>query len=480
MWRNRRFRIAALVLLAVILLIVIWRIRASVKEVTVVRPVRREVVELVVASGSLSAVRQSNVGAQISGVTDQVYVREGDEVYAGQVLAVLRREDLLTRVNQARLAVETARSQFAQASRGALPSDIASARAELAQARQVNTARLASARQRLAQLQRGGRPEERARAQAALTQAQAARRQAELDVSRTRQLFSRGAVPRADLDRAETALTQARAQEQQAQENLSLARKPASAEEIAQARADVQAAQATLQTSMQIAQENLQTLLSQPRPEDVRVARDRLNEAQAALNAAEDEAAKAKIYAPFAGIVVKRSTDPGAGVVPGQTLFTVADMSRTEIVVETDESNLPKLAVGQPATIIAPAYQNQPFRASLVRIGPQVNTQRGVVELALRPVRLPTYARPDMTVDVNIEVARIPKALALPASAVVQPEEAPHVFVAEGGRARRINVRVRALSTDWAAVEGISPGAAVILKGTEVSQGQRVRIMEEQ
>jgi HlyD family secretion protein len=154
-------------------------------------------------------------------------------------------------------------------------------------------------------------------------------------------------------------------------------------------------------------------------------------------------------------------------------------MSRTEIVVETDESNLPKLAVGQPATIIVPAYQNRPFQATLTRIGPQVNTQRGVVELRLTPVRLPSYVRPDMTVDVNIEVARIPRALALPASAVVQPEESPHVFVVEGGRARRRNVRVRALSTDWAAVEGISPDAQVILKGTEMSPGQRVRIVEE-
>lgn len=480
MWQNRRIRIAALVLSIILLLIVVWRVRASVQEVTVIRPVRREVVELVVASGTLSAVRQSGVGAQIGGVMDQVYVREGDAVNAGEVLALLRRTDLLARVNQARLAVETARSQFMQASRRALPSDIARARAELAQARQVNAARLTAAQQRLAQLQRGGRPEERARAQAALSQAQAVRRQAELDVSRSRLLFSRGAVPRADLDRAETTLSQAQAQERQAEENLALARSPASAEEIAQARADVQAAQATLRTSVQIAQENLQSLLSQPRPEDVNVARGRLNEAQGALNTALDEAAKAKIYSPFAGIVVARDTDPGASVVPGQAIFTIADMSRAEIVVDADESNLPKLAVGQPATIIAPAYQNRPFRAVLSRIGPQVNTQRGVVQLRLRPVSLPSYARPDMTVDVNIEVARIPSALALPASSVVQPEEAPHVFVVEGGRARQRRVRVRAISTDWAAVEGISPDASVILKGTEVRDGQRVRVVEGQ
>ncbi|HAH85848.1 MAG TPA: hypothetical protein DCL60_00585 [Armatimonadetes bacterium] len=479
MWRNKRLRIAALVLLAIILIIVIWRIRASVKEVAVIRPVRREVVELVVASGYLAAVRQSDVGTQISGVIAQVYVREGDAVYAGELLALLRREDLLAQMNQARLAVATARSQFAQAARPALPSDIARARAELAQARQVNTAHLEAARQRLAQLQRGGRPEERARAQAALEQARASRRQAELDVERQRLLFSRGAIPRADLDRAETALTQARSQERQAEENLALAIKPASVEEIAQARSDVRAAQAMLNTSVQIARDNLQTLLSQPRPEDVSVARARLSEAQASLKTAEDEAAKAKIYAPFAGIVVKRNADPGGSVLPGQLLFTVADMSRTEIVVETDESNLPKLSVGQPATIIAPAYQNRPFKAALVRIGPQVNFQRGVVQLRLRPVQLPSYARPDMTVDVNIEVARIPNALALPASAVLQPEENPYVFVVEDGRARRRNVRVRALSTDWAAVEGISPDSAVILQGTEVRPGQRVSIAEE-
>jgi multidrug efflux pump subunit AcrA (membrane-fusion protein) len=56
----------------------------------VINPVRRDVVEVVVASGKLRAVRQSMVGAESSGLVESVEVTEGDSVKAGQLLGRLR------------------------------------------------------------------------------------------------------------------------------------------------------------------------------------------------------------------------------------------------------------------------------------------------------------------------------------------------------------------------------------------------------
>ncbi len=477
MLKNRWVRAIA-VLLAVILVILLWRFVRPAPKVAVVRPERHDVVELVIASGLLRAVRQGDVGPDIGGIVRRVYVQEGDSVVAGQVLLVLDRSDSDERVRQAELAAQTARDQLAQASQPATAQDIAAARAQLSQARQVNAARLSSAREHLRRMELGGRPEERARADAALAQARSARMQAQLNLQRARTLFAKGAIPRSDLDQAQTALAQAQAQERSAQQSLALAQRPASPEDIASARADVRAAQATLTTSVQIARENLQNLLNQPRAEDVRVAASRVREAQAAVQAARVEASKGVVTAPFSGIVTARNVDPGKSVVPGQVLISIADMSRTEIYVETDETNLPKLKVGQRTSIIPPAYPNLPFQAVLVKIGPQVNNQRGVVGLRLRPLTLPSYARPDMTADVNIEVARIPNALSLGTSSVIQAAGSPYVLVVKNGTAQKQYVQIQATGEDWVAISGISATTDVVRDATQVVPGQKVRAME--
>jgi HlyD family secretion protein len=466
-----RLLIAGLSVLAVILL---WMLARPASRVEVVLPARREVIELVIASGSLQAVRQSDVGTEVPGIVNLVLVREGDEVSAGQEILTLERGDAEQKVEQARLAVETAGRELEQVEAGATAEQIARARAQLAQARRVNSAQLEEASQRLKRLEAGGRPEERRRAKAALDQARTNRQQAELDHGRAKQLFTDGAISRADLDRATTQLELARASERAAEDQLALAEQPATTEEIAAARAEVQAAKANLEESVRIAQETLRELLKEPRPEDVRIAQSRLREARAALREARIEAEKRVIRAPFDGIVVQRDMEPGQSVNPGMSLLVVADMSRTEVTVETDETNLPKLRVGQPADLIAPAYSYSPFRGRVVKIGPEVDTQRGVVKVKIKPSSLPGYARPNMTVDANIEVAKIHDALSVPISSIQQEDQRSYVLVVENGRAVRRDVRVLARGEDYAAVDGILPGALVIERPGDISSGQRV------
>ena len=436
-WANRRWVIpvaAAVALLLLLLFILVFQAREETAET--VRPVRRDVVELVIASGSLRAERQSNVGTTVSGVVESVRVREGDRVAAGQVVLTLERQDIEQDVQRAREAVETAQRQ-------------------LEQVRRVNTAQVVQARERLAQLQTA-RPEEISRAQAAVQEARANLSQAETDLSRTQRLVDRGAVPRADLDQARTRVNVARAQVQSADENLAIARQPASRQEIAVARAEIRTAEATLE-------------------ESVRVAQSQVTEARTGLRSAEIELEKRVIRSPISGLVVTRSVEPGQSVNPGQTLLAIADMRTSKIVVETDETNLPRLRVGQPAVLIPPAFPDRSFQGAVSKIGPQVEEERGIVNVEIRPTTVPSYARPDMTVDANIEVARVDNALTIPISSIVTLEGQPTVMVVRRDEVVAVPVRVLARGENVAAVEGIEPDADVVVRGAAVSPGQRVR-----
>ncbi len=470
--RVRRISIGLGVLVVGLLAWLLWP--APVVQVVPAR--QREVVELVIASGRLRAVRQSPIGASVAGTVARVLVEEGDEVRRGQLLAQLDDRDSKAQRDQAAHALETAASELARVERGAQPEELARAQAELEQAARVNAARLEQARQRLAQARRG-RPEERLEAESNLARARATREQADRDLRRERELFAQDAISRSELEQAVLAQSQAAASEMALQQRLQIASQPARPEEIASAVAEVQAAEATYATSVQVARQSLGLLQRKPYPEDRSLARARVAEAESALENAVQQTDRRLIRAPMAGLITRRNVEPGQSVNPGTPLLTLAAMDRTEVYLETDETNLPRLKVGQQARVYPPAFPQRPFTARVRQIGPDVDATRGVVPVRLRPDKLPDYARPDMTLDVNIEVNRL-QAVSVPLSSLRTDASGDSCLVVESGRVRSLAVRVLARGQNWAAVEGVREGQLVLLEATAVEPGQRARSRE--
>src|SRR5690606_21066338 len=140
-------------------------------------------------------------------------------------------------------------------------------------------------------------------------------------------------------------------------------------------------------------------------------------EAEARLSSARVALADASLRAPADGLVVRRLVDPGAVVAPGAPLLVFVADGATRLVVEPDESNLALLEVGQRALASADAFPDRAFPARLSWIAPAVDPARGTVEVRLEVPRPPAYLRADMTVSVEIEVARVDDGLTVPASA---------------------------------------------------------------
>jgi HlyD family secretion protein len=396
----------SLIIIAVILAgaAAMWQFFWTAAEVKVTRPQKRDVVEMVIASGRLRAVRQSDLGAEVAGTVEKVLVVEGDRVTAGQPLFVLRQTDSMRQLEQSQLALATAQRELERARRGPLPEEIRRERAELDRSR-------------------------------------SARELAEKDYERASQLHRSGVLSLAELQRALSSMDQAKAAQQSADENL-------------------------------------QALLKQPRIEDLQVAQAKVREAEAAIKLGEERLRQRTVAAPANGLIIKRQLEPGQSVVPGNALLTIAYMDRTEIYVETDENNLRKLRTGQNALVAAPAYQDRPFCAVLTQIGPDVDHKRGVVGLRLQPEALPDFVRPDMTMDVNIEVARFSNVWSLPLSSILEQEGLAHVLVVENGNAVSKKVTLLGKSGDWAALEGLAESSRVVIRATEIKAGQKVRERE--
>lgn len=151
---------------------------------------------------------------------------------------------------------------------------------------------------------------------------------------------------------------------------------------------------------------------------DVQMARASLEQARAALRLAQVRLGYTTIQAPADGVLIARAVERGDVVQPGKALLVLSPDGPTQAVVQIDEKNMALLRAGQAATVSADAYPADRFAARLAYINPAVDAQRGAVEVKLDVPHPPVYLRQDMTVSVEIEVARKERALVVPAVAV--------------------------------------------------------------
>src|SRR5215813_15295121 len=90
------------------------------------------------------------------------------------------------------------------------------------------------------------------------------------------------------------------------------------------------------------------------RPEDIQVARHRLDEAGRALDVARRQAANSVVTAPFEGLVTEITAQLGQSVGAQGVLKLVS--GDLEIHVDVDESNLADLKLGQTAIISSSTF----------------------------------------------------------------------------------------------------------------------------
>jgi HlyD family secretion protein len=201
--------------------------------------------------------------------------------------------------------------------------------------------------------------------------------------------------------------------------------------------------------------------------------------ARASRDAARARLANASITAPAAGVILTRSVEPGDLVQPGRVLMEMGIRSTAQLVVVPDERNLATLAIGQRAMASADAFPGERFPARVSYVSPSVDATQGTVEVRLQVDSVPAYLRSDMTVSVEIEVARKPRALVIPLDAVREPmSPSPWVLVHRNGRAERQVIRIGARGEQLIEVlDGVKSGEVVVQPGLrKLEPGSRVRV----
>jgi HlyD family secretion protein len=206
----------------------------------------------------------------------------------------------------------------------------------------------------------------------------------------------------------------------------------------------------------------------------------KLQEARATRQLAASKLAQTTIRASVAGTVLVRAVEPGDIVSPGKRLLVVNSSGETRLTAQIDEKNLPYLKIDQAARASSEAFPERSFAARLYYISPGVDITRGSVEARFRVPEPPDYLRADMTVSIDIGVARKDKALTAPLDALRESGGERSVQVVRDGRVQsaRVEIGVRGAHR-MEITSGVNAGDIVVLT-RDIADGTRVRTRERQ
>jgi membrane fusion protein (multidrug efflux system) len=263
------------------------------------------------------------VSPRVGGTVISVDVADNQYVNRGAVLVQLDPKDYQVAVDRARADLATAEAAAA-AARAGVPittttttSNVSTAEANLTAARKEVDA--AEARSR---------------------EAEANYNKASSDLKRVQQLVVKDEISQQQYDAVKAAAEAAKAGVD------------AAAAAIAAAHSHVAQAEAGVRTA-QTAPQQVAVTKSRAAEADAAVQRSR-----AALQQAELNLAYTTVRAPFAGVVSKRSVEPGQVVTAGQPFFALVDLEDVYVTANYKETQLQDMCPGQPATIHVDAFNH--------------------------------------------------------------------------------------------------------------------------
>ena len=117
---------------------------------------------------------------------------------------------------------------------------------------------------------------------------------------------------------------------------------------------------------------------------------------------------KHQIRAPFSGVVIDRSAQPGEMISPmsvgGYTrtgICTIVDMDSIEIEVDVNEAFIGRVVPGGAVNAMLDAYPDWTIPASVIAIVPTANREKATVKVRIRFEKKDPRILPDMAVKVN-------------------------------------------------------------------------------
>lgn len=419
---------------------------------------RGSVVKTLEFDGQISPQEEAPLYFETPGYVKQLFVKQGDRVQAGDLLAELETDDLLNQIAQAQASLKSAQLLLSQAQESleqdvALAElDLSVAQAKLDQAQDTNAYATAQAELSLElaqeRLVRAQRLEIMYTASISQSLVQVDRAKDQLAQAQADNQKSRDAYAR-ELQSAQWDLEAALAQNDQAAATRETNRQDIKILAIAvkQAKTELEQLKKGVDPQLSLQVQRAQLVLESAKRDVDPALINNVDRAQLTLDGLQERLANAQIVAPADGQILYVSIRPGSPVEAFKAVLSIADPSTLEVSAYPSAGQLEAMAEGQPATVVLDSHSDRVWEGTVSRL-PSLYRATGEVESGAdggASVRISLQG--DLTgltlgspVSVAIVLEQKDDVLWLPPAAVQTFQGHPFVVVQDGGLQRRTNV----------------------------------------
>jgi HlyD family secretion protein len=229
-----------------------------------------------------------------------------------------------------------------------------------------------------------------------------------------------------------------------------------------------------------------------PRQENIDSLKGQVEQATGAVEFAQTQLANTVIRAPVTGTILVRGVEKGEFVTNGFVgdkgakgyVVTLADLNDLQVELDIAQNDFAKLRMGQKGIVNTDAFPDRKYDGEIVEISPEADRQKATVQVKVKILHPDSYLRPEMNASVAFISGEKPATASGAEPAITAPQSAVHdnaVFVVLGGRAARRSVKVAATTAGNVQVrEGLMGGEQVIVNPPAgLKDGDRVRVRGE-
>jgi HlyD family secretion protein len=296
-------------------------------------------------SGTIET-REIEIGSKVGGRVTSVSVEEGQSVKAGALLVRFECDQLEAERAEAAAAITQAQANLDRMLRGNRPEEIAQAQAA------AETARAS-----FEEARNGPRPQELDQAQADYAAAKADATNAVGYYDRMAQLAATDTISRQQFDDARDRRDAAAQRAEAARQRLALLQAGTRPEDLRAAQHRYQQADAARVLAVKGS-----------RREDIDASRGRLAAAQAQAAALDAQRKECVLAAPADAAVETVSVRPGDLVPPGRIVVSLLEPSQLWVRIYIPETELARVRLGQTARVLVDSYPGRAFSGRVQQI----------------------------------------------------------------------------------------------------------------
>jgi membrane fusion protein (multidrug efflux system) len=213
--------------------------------------------------------------------------------------------------------------------------------------------------------------------------------------------------------------------------------------------------------------------------EEYEATQNEVNVLEAELDLIDVQIEKAKIRAPFSGVVGLRSISEGSYLTPNATVAILKDLDPIKVEFSIPERYAQRVDVGDEIEFTVEGVSGT-HEGTIYAYEPRIDQDTRTLRIRARSPNPGGTLLPGAFADIELIFEEIPDALTVPAISVIPELGGKKVFVVENGTAASRSVETGIRTADRLQVtDGLAPGDSVIVTGIQqLRPGLPVRIAD--